>query len=525
MFTGLQNFEHFTSDLVRDLRLIAPELILCALIPFLLLLRLFRFGSSVNLCIPSLIFVAISVVFAITADVPSPGGTEIFGGMLVADHFGLTIRVALLAFLMLAIFWCTVTGVPDSEDTADFLTLMIGATIGLMLMASSRHLLMVFIAMEMASLPSYALAAFHKGKRIASEAALKYVIFGAASSGTMLFGVSLVVGHYGTGQLSVIVDLVNYTDGVSGLAGLAGTLLIFVGLLFKLSAFPLHFWCPDVFTGASAEIGAFLSVASKAASLALAARILFALAGHRSPYSNSLALTWGLLAAITMTWGNLGAFGQKNIKRMLAYSTVAHAGLMMMALTQFDYNSVTPLLYYIVAYLFTNFGAFCVVAMVRNATGSEEVDAYDGLFARSQILGLTMSIFMFSLLGLPPLAGFAAKFQIFAHLFENSRKFEINDVPAITWAYVVLLVIAALNTAISAGYYLGLVRRIFLESSTQAHRLISIPVRARILLVALVGMIFALGVLWNPLDRQGALASKSFQFKSAKQQLKELEKQ
>ena len=522
MFPGAVTFEQLTADLVRDLGLFVPELVLCGAIPLLLLARLLIPSKSFPLAIPALGLVACAIRFAITTPVASPGGTACFGGMLVIDQFGLFVRVALLGYLGLAILLGTITGIPDRDDAADFFTLLFGATIGLMLMASSRHLLMVFIAMEMASLPSYALAGFHKGKRVSSEAALKYVVFGAAASGTMLYGISLVAGCFGTGSLPAIAE--QLTDPVAKvpLSALAGILLILAGMLFKLSAFPMHFWCPDVFTGAAAEVGAFLSVASKAASLSMAARLLYYLgAGQGSAHGNDLALLWGALAAITMTWGNLGAFGQTNIKRMLAYSTIAHAGLMMMTLTLFDDRAVSSLLYYMIAYLFMNLGAFAVVAMVRNATGSEEIAEFDGLVARSPMLGIPMAVFTLSLLGLPPLAGFAAKFQVFARLFENARHFETGDVSVVSWAFLGLLGVAALNTALSAGYYLALVRRMFLDASPQAHQPIVPPLAGRLLVCFLAGAVFALGVIWNPLNERGAIAAKSFQAKSAKQQRQE----
>ncbi len=517
MFPGAATLDQLTAALSRDLAVFLPELILCGCIPLLLIGRILALGGMLPLAPIALLAAATALAFCVNTPAPKTGGEHIFGNMLVVDHFGLSVRAALLAYLVLAIALGMVTKIPDREDAGDFLTLLLGGVVGLMLMTSAAHLLMVFIAVEMASLPSYAMAGFLKGKRTAGEGALKYVIYGAAASGTMLYGISLVAGAVGTGSLLQIAIDMNDARFAAPFAAYAGIALILGGMLFKLSAVPMHFWCPDVFTGAAAEVGAFLSVASKAASLALAARLLFSLGGHGDGHAAVLSAGWGVIAAVTMTWGNLGAFGQANVKRLLAYSTIAHAGLMMMALTAFEYRAVTPLLYYIVCYLCMNFGAFAVVALVRNATGSEEMEAYNGLARRSPVLAGGMTVFLLSLLGLPPLAGFAAKFQVFAHLIENARHAEDPHFSLLSWVYGGLLLVAAVNTAVSAGYYISLIRRMYLENAAEDRTPLPVPIGGRVIVGLLVGGVVALGILWNPLTEQGRKAAKSFQNPSAKE--------
>jgi NADH-quinone oxidoreductase subunit N len=365
-------------------------------------------------------------------------------------------RIFLLIFLCLVLWLSLATGIPDREDSADYSTLLLGGTLGMMLMVSANHLLMAFIAVEMASLPSYALAGFLKGRRQGSEAALKYVIYGASASGIMLYGISLIAGTIGTGSLPVIAQVIAQSKESFPLPVVVGAVCVLVGLGFKLSAVPFHFWCPDVFEGAAAEVGAFLSVASKGAALALTARFLFSMAsptidGRGELAGNTLSLLWALFAAITATFGNLAALPQTNIKRLLAYSTIAHAGFMMMALVPVGPLAIGPLLYYISAYLLMNLGAFAVVALVRNQTGAEDLQAFRGLIWRSPALAIGMTVFLLSLLGLPPLAGFAAKFQVFAILYDTGRAYGATDV-LFGWVYFGLLAVLALNTAISAGY-------------------------------------------------------------------------
>src|SRR5262249_42119634 len=257
-----------------------------------------------------------------------------FSGLIIVDHFTIALRILLLSFTLLVTWLSVLSGIPDEEDSADFYTLLLGGTLGMMLMASANHLLMVFIAVEMASLPCYALAGFLKGRRPSSGASLKYVVYGGGASGIMLYGISLLSGRFGTGYLPNLAVCVQNQMGTGAgtLAGmdtivLLGIVFILAGLGFKLSAVPFHFWAPDVFEGAAAEVGAFLSVASKAAALALTGRLLLALATNIDHVPiDAVQATLGpaiaFFAAITATFGNLAAYPQTNLKRLLAYSTI-----------------------------------------------------------------------------------------------------------------------------------------------------------------------------------------------------------
>jgi NADH-quinone oxidoreductase subunit N len=384
---------------------------------------------------------------------------------------------------------------------------------------------MVFLAVEMASVPSYCLAGMLKGRRESSESALKYAVFGAGTSGIMLYGISLVGGILGT--VHIPTAAVQLAEAVqSGLAPgeamvltFAG-LMIMVGLAFKLSAVPFHFWCPDVFEGASAEVNAFLSVASKAAALALLIRVAvgFAfipgaaaagsapeaaatnptsearlVAAQVAPPSSEetsrtaepaaeradalagprlfIAQLVGFLAAITCTFGNLAAYGQTNMKRLLAYSTIAHAGYMMMpvsagiALLASDragaVDAFAAVGFYVAVYLFMNLGAFAVVAFLRNTIRSEEIADYAGLIRSCPGLVMCVAVIMFSLIGLPPLAGFLPKFAAFAALARAEM-----------WT---LLVIGGLNTAISLFYYLRVVKVMIMDPEPDDRRPVWLP--------------------------------------------------
>jgi NADH-quinone oxidoreductase subunit N len=359
------------------------------------------------------------------------------------------------------------------------------------------------------------LAGFLKGQRRGSEAALKYVVYGAGAAGVMLYGLTLLAGTFGTGYLP------NVAEGIArrglDLPILAGTTLVLIGLGFKLAVVPIHFWCPDVFEGAAAEVAGFLSVASKAAAVVLTARLLMTLntsllaveAGNWS-LPRSLGLLVGLIAALTVTFGNLAAFAQTNLKRLLAYSTIAHAGYMLLGLAVLTPVGLAGVLYYLAAYILMNLGAFAVVALVRNATGSENLEAFRGLVRRAPVLAVTLTIFLLSLLGLPPLAGFAGKFQVFAALYEAGQAATAAGQANLGSTFYVLLAIAAVNTAISAYYYLKVVRMMLLEEPPTTAPLPQSPA-ATLYLVTLAAALFAVGIVWNPLVSLTTQAVKTFQ--------------
>lgn len=501
------------SDTIRSLQSFGPELALSVTIILMLLVRVFaqgRTGKAVAAFISSWLPLAGSLV-ALYLAAPwihltatglagaSPPAGEIFTGLLVYDEFTIFVRAFLMVFLVLFVIFTRISGIPDTEDASDFYSLVLGSVIGMCLMASANHLLIVFLGVEMASVPAYVLAGMLKGRRQASEAAIKFAIYGAGAAGVMLYGISLLAGVLGTFHLPTLAFRLaeHLQDGASTqsvtVLVLAG-FMIMVGLAFKLSAVPFHFWAPDVFEGASAEVGGFLSVASKAAALALLVRLSMGLAHVNVPIAvlpatgeetavvavapqgetfvsvdvsmavaeeqaqmtealeparQFMAMLIGVLAAVTCTFGNLAAYAQTNIKRLLAYSTIAHAGYMMMpvaaavAIVGSDPASakeaVGYLAFYIAAYLFMNLGAFAIVAFLRNAMRSEEIADYAGLLRREPLVVVSFVVILLSLLGLPPLVGFLAKARIFLAL-----------VSAQMWW---LLAIGGINTFLSLFYY------------------------------------------------------------------------
>ena len=476
------------TEVGNDVGLFLPELVLCGTIVALLLGRLLgidRKMSSHWIAMAGTLIafgIAFGVVYSRGTDAYLVGEeAQIFSGLLINDGLTVFFRLFLLVFLVLVIALTVLSGISDREDGPDFYTLLVGATIGMMLMASANHLLMLFMAVEMASVPSYVMVGFFKGKRLSSEAALKYVVYGAGAAGVMLYGISLVAGMLGTGDLSLVADrlgeLLSPQGGSMSLATaevrtiILGVMMILVGLAFKLSLVPFHFWCPDAFEGAPAEVGGFLSVASKAAAFALLIRVVHQLTGF-GQLAVPLAIGLGVIAVISSTFGNLAAYFQTNIKRMLAYSTIAHAGYMLTGVAAMlvalandkpllAADCIEGVLFYLAVYLFMNLGAFAIVALIRNQVYGEEIEDYRGLKDQCPWLCVMLAICLFSLVGLPPLGGFVAKFFVLAPVWEAA---------SLHWSMGALVGFALLNTVFSLFYYLRVPIAMFIQERPEDAR-------------------------------------------------------
>jgi NADH-quinone oxidoreductase subunit N len=407
----------------------------------------------------------LAALVALLAVQPLAPGFEL-RGMLVSDNLAVFWKVLLLLFAagVVVMWFSTTAGSMHDGDGPEFFTLLLGATVGMCLMASTSNLLMIFMAVEMASLPSYVLAGFRKTDRMGSEASLKYVLFGAVTSSIMVYGLSMLYGLYGTLQIEVLAQkLAGGETSIPLIVALAG---IIIGIGFKISAVPFHFWCPDVFEGAGVDVAAFLSVASKGAGLTLLLRILMSLANGLGYSGGSmlvtLAIVIGVMGAISATVGNTAAFVQTNIKRLLAYSSIAHAGYMLCVLSLlFKAGAVVDpastvaqaILLYLAVYLFMNLGAFTVAGLVYRQTGSENIADYAGLGSRNPLLAFCMAVFMFSLVGLPPFAGFVAKLNVLYVLGSGGGWW---------WALVAAI---GLNTIFSLYYYARVIRMMYMVDS------------------------------------------------------------
>jgi NADH-quinone oxidoreductase subunit N len=459
-----------------------PEVVVIATIAAVLLIPIFspkRNGVAVAVCS------GVGLLAAIAMLMRMQHGVEIgsaFGGMLVMDSFAWMLKLILLMFtLFVVILWGVATRESFTEakggrpgDAPEFFTLLLTATVGMMLMCSTSNLLMMFLAIEMASLPSYVLAGFRKTHKLGAEAALKYVLFGAVAAAIMLYGMSILYGYYGTLDMSKIAAMMRSGDAASVISlahpsaivtiGLP-MLAILLGICFKIAAVPMHFWCPDVFEGANIDVTTYLSVASKAAGIGLLVRVITLMSGTGgAPAANLtwLAVTVTMIGALTTFWGNLGALKQNNIKRLLAFSSIAHAGYVMLAAATLMVPEINPerlrigqtVLFYLIGYMFLNAGAFAAAAGIAQKIGSEDIRDYAGLGRRSPMLAACMLVFVLSLTGIPLTVGFGVKLKLFLVLFETPH-----------WLGYFALAVLAINTAIGAFYYFRILKAMYLTES------------------------------------------------------------
>jgi NADH-quinone oxidoreductase subunit N len=328
--------------------------------------------------------------------------------------------------------------------------MLVGSLIGMILLASSRHMLFFAIAFEMASLPSYVLVGFRRFNSKSAEGAAKYVIFGAVCSSLMIYGISLLYGATGSFDLQRIAQQLA-ANGVSSLAVVA-LVCLFIGLAFKISLVPMHFWCPDAFEAAGADVAAWLSVASKSAALLALARFAHLLLPSLPADVQSRAvLVLSLVAVVTMTVANLSAYWQTSVKRLLAYSSIAHAGYIVCGVLVFSNAAgMAAIVAYVLVYLLMNLGAFSVTGLIEQQTGADRIDNFTGLGSRNPKLAAAMAFFLFSLVGLPPLAGFAAKWILISTLWQHQL------------AFVVAAVLA--NTLFSLFYYMRITRAMYFNN-------------------------------------------------------------
>ncbi len=381
----------------------------------------------------------------------------LFLGMIQLDVFATFFKVLLLLATAATILFSLRSEELDAKLKGEYYALLLAITLGMFLMASSTNLLMIFIALETVSLTSYILAGFLTHSPRSSEAAFKYITYGAVASGTMLFGLSLLFGMAGTGDLTQIGGRLTEllaSGEVSSLTVLIAITFVLAGVGYKIASVPFHMWSPDVYEGAPIPITAFLSVASKSAGFALFIRFFYTGFGSTGLMQ---FVDWpfmlAIVSALTMTVGNLAALPQQNVKRLLAYSSIAHGGYLLMGGVLLTSEGVGAILFYLLVYLFMNLGAFYVVVLVANEMGSETIDGYRGLGSRAPLVALAMVVFLASLTGLPPLAGFFGKWLLFTAVLEQG--------------YYWLALVGLLNSVVSLYYYARIFKVMYFEDAEE----------------------------------------------------------
>jgi NADH-quinone oxidoreductase subunit N len=424
----------------------------------------------------------LAIIFALTVIFSRPGdeSEQLWGGMLRHDWLS-------FSFTLLFLFGAAVTSLFAMEmkslgQRGEFYMLLLTSTIGMILMASSADLVMLFLAIETTSIPLYILAGFYKEDNKSTESGFKYFLFGAMTSAVMLYGFSLIYGFTGTTDIYEITEMVISGD-VSLTLALGTLILVMVGFGFKISVVPFHFWAPDVYEGAPTPVAGFLSSASKAAGFAVLMRILLTVYADPGVIQYWVIIV-AALSVFSMTLGNAMAIPQKNIKRLLAYSSIAHAGYALIGVAALSELGIASVVFYLIVYVVTNLAAFGIVAAFWRVSGSNEISDYAALSRRNPTLALITMVTFLSLAGMPPLGGFVAKFFVFA--------------AAVKAGLVWLAIIGVLNAIVGLYYYLIVLKVVYLYRSEDEDQKVPLTRPYTLALSILVIGIIILGTLFGP---------------------------
>jgi NADH-quinone oxidoreductase subunit N len=401
-----------------------------------------------------------------------------FFDMIVLDGYAVVFKSMFLLGAALSILLSVKYLDTEDEQHGEYYALMLFSVIGMMFMASGVDLLMLFIALELMAISVYILVGYLRRDKKSNEASMKYFLLGAFSSGVLLYGISMVYGLTGSTNLAKIATALpivsSSTYAPLGIQAdlryllLMSMILMAAGMFFKVAAVPFHMWAPDAYEGAPTSITAFMSVAVKAASFAMFGRLFLyglpdlreAIGGDPASSTTALpgwALLLGIVSAITMVWGNLAALTQNNTKRLLAYSSISHAGYTLLGLIAANQTGYTGFIIYLFIYTIMNLGVFgCLIALRRRGIAGDRMEDLNGLMKKSPGLTVLMTLFLLSLGGIPPTAGFIGKFYLFAGLIETGNKWLVR-----------LAILAVLMSAVSLYYYIRFIKAMYIDSETE----------------------------------------------------------
>lgn len=454
-----------------DLGSILPALVLCVAGLVIIVVGLFlRKGMPTVACLISLV----GIIAAFFANSPLRYlNQDAFSGLIAMDAYSWFLNILILVASGLTALISIRYLSDEGLELYEYYVLLLFASAGMMFMVSANHLLVLFMGLETLSISIYVLAGVRRTDPRSKESALKYLLLGAFASGIFLYGAALLYGAAGSLSLPGLAKY--FHGGPVSLTAKVGMGLLLVGFGFKIAAVPFHMWTPDVYEGAPTPITAYMSVGVKAAAFAAFVRVFFE---SLVPLQvNWAAMLW-VLSVITMIVGNIAALRQENIKRMLAYSSIAHAGYILIGMVVGREAGLSAMLYYLLAYTFTNVGAFGVVALVgRKGEANTMIDDYRGLAKVHPLLALTMSVFLFSLAGIPPTAGFVGKFTIFMAAIESG--------------YIWLVIVGVLTSAASVFYYFRVVMKMYMEApEVEPESLRFCPYMATGLFIAVAGVLY-----------------------------------
>ena len=494
----------FLSDIFGNYLPAVPQLTL--IIGALLIPGLFYLTKRRTVCAA---FAMIAVLISGAVVGLSILDNSLFGSFmdLTPSLFSLNMFSAVMMFLFLGVTFFVILISPASTEVTnhagEYYALLLVATAGMLFVASAENLLTIFVGVECVSITSYALVAMKKNDPRSSEAAVKYLIIGGLSSGLALYGISMVYGLTGSIQIADVALFVQNMDKFSLPFAIAMIAMI-AGYGFKISAVPFHMWAPDVYEGASTPVSMFLSTGSKKMGFVVLFKIflvLFIVGSTGVVATEPMQYTFAIIAAITMTVGNIVAISQRNIKRMLAYSSIAQAGYILIALAVMTEYALTGGLFHMITHVFMKGGAFIVVAALITAGLGEKIEDYKGLAKRAPLVAAAMLIFLFSLAGIPPLAGFASKFVLFSSAI-------VDGTGAVQTQWIWLAFVAILNSAISLYYYARVVKAMYVDKGESEEKLVIKKSHLAAILLC-VFFVIAIGVYPEPVIKLCSMAAAS----------------
>lgn len=491
-------------EVLKSLALFKPEIALTAGLLLVVLADSFG-GAWKNGVIRYLTLATLLAAVVLAVEQQATGATgTLFSGMLAVDPLGGFFKVILIlaSLLVVAVFSFRNSRELHGLGHGELHALILALTLSNLLLANSNDLVMLYLSLEMVSITSYVLVAYLKGDRMSNEASLKYLLFGAAATGGMLYGLSLLYGLSGTTSLPLIQEfLASGIPEANRFAVFLISVLVFGGLAFKIAVVPFHFWCPDVYQGAATPVTALLSVAPKAAGFAIVLRFMYGTLSVPITGAWDLAgiVDWQplllVLSVATMTVGNVAALTQNDMKRLLAYSSIAHAGYIMMGVVALSDTGARSVLIYLFVYLFMNLGAFLVVTLVHLHDGTFDLRDYPGLYRRAPLLTFVMGMFMLSMVGIPPLVGFLGKLYVF------------GAVVAMGPQYYWYAALGAVNAAIAGFYYLRVLKVMIIDPGNEDRPPLNLALadRAWLVLFAVANLLPIL--FWSRIDEwaRGAL--------------------
>lgn len=461
-----------------------PELLLVVLMVGLILIEATYANDEKN---KKYIFIATCIglvaTFAALIANFSANGEAIFSNSMIIDPFSTIMKMVMVIGTFGAFYLSSFSKDIYESLKTEFIILAVGVLIGGMILASANNMLMIYLGIETLSILSYVMASLKKNDERSSEAGLKYALYGGVSSGIALFGLSHMFGVLGTIQFAGMAEAIAKLDSTQIMIMMPSFVLFFVGIGYKIASVPFHMWAPDVYEGSPTPVTTFFAVVPKLAGISALARVTMIFFTVQSPLRVGWVGLMMVMAALTMTVGNISAINQKSVKRMLAYSSISHAGIMMAGLVLINQIGVRSVVFYAITYVFMTLVAFYITSIVQDKYGNDHFDRFQGLAYRYPFMAVVMTVVMFSLLGLPPLAGFVAKWNIINALL-SSR-------------YYSLSIILVLNSVISAYYYLKIVRLMTLKTQESNETIEGFGFLNQIVIVALSAPVFVLGIFWE----------------------------